>query len=576
MTYKGGRAMRRSIKPLIFIIIFSMLVALSLLCTAVDPAQASPGDVLLVSSDSSGILGNDHSGSPCMSPDGRFVAFSSQATNLVPGGTSGYQVFRKDLDSGEVALVSCDSTGNPGNGGSYAPAMSPDGRFVVFHSEATNLVPGGTAGRQVFRKDLLSGAVALVSCDAAGNPGNGASEYASLSSGGRYVAFDSVATNLVTPATSSRQVFRKDLVTGAVALVSCDEAGNPGNSAGNIAFNARITPDGAVVSFRSDATNLIPGGTTGRQGFMKEMSTGEVELVSCDASRVEGDDNSGSPLLTPDLKYAVFASEADNLVPGSAGPDQQIFRKDLSSGEVVLVSCDAAGTLGNGRSEDPSVSSDGSCVAFTSPATNLVPGGTVSNRRSIFRKDLITGEVALVSCDSSGTQADQRSNSACISSGGLYVAFASVAGNLIPGGSSGWQIFRKELSPRLRVTGIIPDQGTQFTFWLNIALEGEGFQPGAAVRLEKDSSMINAWVINVVSDYNITFAIGLFGVEPGVYDVVVTNPDTKEARLEDAFTVTPVCGEGGGMAVLMLGVTLGLLSLGGTMSLRRKKRRRKA
>jgi len=306
-----------------------------------------------------------------------------------------------------------------------------------------------------------------------------------------------------------------------------------------------------------------------------QASPGDVLLVSSDSSGILGNDHSGSPCMSPDGKYVAFSSQATNLVPGGT-TGYQVFRKGLSSSEVVLVSCDAAGTLGNDRNEDPSVSSDGSCVAFTSLATNLVPGGTVSNRRSIFRKDLVTGEVALVSRDSAGTQADQRSNSPSISSGGVYVAFASVAGNLIPGGSSGWQIFRKELSPRLRVTGIIPDQGTQFTFWLNIALEGEGFQPGAAVRLEKDSSVINALVINVVPNYDITCVFRLFSVEPGIYDVVVTNPDAKEARLEDAFTVTPACGEGGGMAVLMLGVMPGILSLGGTISIRRRKMRRKA
>jgi hypothetical protein len=88
-----------------------------------------------------------------------------------------------------------------------------------------------------------------------------------------------------------------------------------------------------------------------------------------------------------------------------------------------------------------------------------------------------------------------------------------------------------------------------------------------------DSSVINAFVINVVPDSSITCSVGLFGVQPGVYDVVVTNPDTQEARLEDAFTVTSACGEGGGMAVLMLGVMLGLISLGGTVKLRRRRRR---
>ena len=567
--------MRKHLRPFVLIITLSMIVALSLLAMAADHAQASPGDVALVSSDSSGVEGNDHSGAPAVSDDGRYVAFSSQATDLVPGGTTGYQVFRKDLESGAIVLVSCDAAGVEGNAGSYSPAMSPDGRYVAFHSDATDLIPGGTTGRQVFRKDLSSGAVTLVSRNAAGIEGNGASEYASVSSGGTYVAFDSVATNLVTPATTSRQVFRKDLSSGAVMLVSCDSAGIEGNTAGNITFNPHITPDGSYVGFRSDATNLIPGGTTNRQAFLKEIATGDVEIISCDASVTQGDDHSGSPTLTPDLGYAVFASHADNLVAGSASSDQQIFRKDLSSGEVVLVSCDAGATLGNGASESPTVSADGSYVAFTSLATNLVPGGTTSNRRSIFRKDLITSDVVLTSCNSAGTQADQRSNSARISSDGKYVAFASVATNLIPPATTNWQIFRKELTTsRLAVTSVEPTQALQYTLWMDIILEGNDFQPGATVRLEKGTTIINPIIINVASDTQIVCTVSLFFAEPGVYDVVVENPGGEDARLDDAFTVTSACGGGSGMALLMLGITLGLLSLGGTYRLRDRMRRR--
>ena len=567
--------MRRRLKRSVPIIILSTIVALSLFAAAPEVALAATGDVALVSCDASGVEGNDHSGAPAVSTDGRYVAFSSQATNLVSGGTAGYQVFRKDLATGAVALVSCDSAGIQGNSGSYAPAVSPDGRYVAFHSDATNLVTPATTGRQVFRKDLATGEVLLVSCDSAGVEGNGASEYASVSSGGRYVAFDSVATNLVTPATSSRQIFRKDLSSGAVLLVSCDSAGVEGNTAGNITFNPNITPDGGYVGFRSDATNLIPGGTTGRQAFVKEIATGDVEIISCDVSVTPGDDDSGSPILTPDLAYAVFASDADNLVAGSASPDGQIFRKNLTSGEVELVSCASAGTLGNGASESPTLSSDGSFVAFTSLATNLVDGGTVSNRRSIFRKDLITGAVVLVSCASSGIQADQRSNSARINSDGKYVAFASVATNLTVPATANWQIFRKELATsRPAVTSVAPVEALQYTFWIDITISGSDFQPGATVRLEKGTTIINPIITNVTSDSSIVCSVSLFFAEPGAYDVAVTNPDAQEAMLDDAFTVTSACGGGSGMALLMLGITLGLLSLGGTCRLRARLRGR--
>jgi len=127
--------------------------------------------------------------------------------------------------------------------------------------------------------------------------------------------------------------------------------------------------------------------------------------------------------------------------------------------------------------------------------------------------------------------------------------------------------------PAPSVTSIAPNQAMQFTFAMEVTdLAGAGFQPGAAVRLEKGTSVINAYNVNVVSENKITCTVVLFGVEPGVYDVVVTNTDGQEARLPGAFTVTSACGEGSGTALLMLGISLGLLSLAGSSRLRRRRR----
>jgi photosystem II stability/assembly factor-like uncharacterized protein len=124
--------------------------------------------------------------------------------------------------------------------------------------------------------------------------------------------------------------------------------------------------------------------------------------------------------------------------------------------------------------------------------------------------------------------------------------------------------------PQLSVTSITPTQGTQYAFAMNIDdLAGSGFQAGAAVRLEKGAGFIQAYNVSVASSEKITCTVGLFGAEPGIYDVVVTNPDGQEARLAGGFTVTSACGAGSGTALLMLGLTLGLLSLAGSARLRR-------
>ena len=126
---------------------------------------------------------------------------------------------------------------------------------------------------------------------------------------------------------------------------------------------------------------------------------------------------------------------------------------------------------------------------------------------------------------------------------------------------------------KLSVTSVNPSQGTQYAFAMNIEVAGTGFQTGAMVRLEKGEAALQAYSVNVLSNMKITCTVGLFGVEPGAYDVVVTGLDGQEARLEDAFTVTSACGAGSGTALLMLGLTLGLLSLAGSVGIRRRKKR---
>ena len=218
---------------------------------------------------------------------------------------------------GDVVLVSSDAAGAQGNNGSAWQRISSNGRYVVFHSTATNLVTPATTGQQVFRKDLLTGEVRLVSADAAGAQGNAASTFPVISDDGRYVAFHSQATNLVTPATSGLQVFRKDLVTGEVKLCSADAAGVQGNGAAT--YIPDISSDGRYVSFTSESTNLVTPATSGRELFSKDMLTGEVKLCSADAAGAESNLNNGYPSYSCDARYVSFFSNASNLIPGVTG-----------------------------------------------------------------------------------------------------------------------------------------------------------------------------------------------------------------------------------------------------------------
>jgi len=421
-------------------LMMSLLVALLILPLATSGVQAAPGDVVLVSSDSAGAQGNLGSNVPHLSPDGRYVVFQSAATNLVTPATTGVQAFRKDLRTGEVKLCSSDAGGVEGNANSFFPVISSDGRYVAFYSQATNLITPATSGNQVFRKDMLTGEVRLVSADAAGAQGNNFSSYSAISDDGRYVAFYSAATNLVTPATAGLQVFRKDLVTGEVKLCSANAAGVYGN--GTAAYFPDISSDGRYVAFTSTSTNLVTPATSGEELFSKDMLTGEVKLASSNAVGAESNLSNGNPSYSCDARYVSFASTATNLVtPATTGT--QIFRKDLLSGGIVLVSANAAGTQGNGNCPYSSISADGRYVAFNSDATNLVTPATANNQ--IFRKDLMTGEVVLASANAAGAQGNNASTFPSITPDGRYVAFQSQATNLVTPATANLQVFRKEL-----------------------------------------------------------------------------------------------------------------------------------
>jgi len=417
------------------VIIFMVLLMLPL---AQETAQAAPGDVVLVSTDAAGAQANANNAYSSMSADGRYTAFASVATNLIPGVT-GTQIYRKDLRTGEVRLVSADVAGAQGNSASIYTSISSDGRYVAFQSQAPNLVSPATTGQQAFRKDMVTGEVKLCSADAAGVQGNASSQIPVISSDGRYVVFFSGATNLVTPPSGFVQVFRKDLMTGEVKLCSADAAGTQGN---NVSAVPSVSSDGRYVAFYSTANNLIPG-FSGTQIYRKDLVTGEIKLCSASVGGTQGNGGSVNPVLSSDGRYVAFNSSSTNLIT-PATSTSHVFRKDMMTGEVLLASANAAGTQGNGGSGLPSISSDGRYVAFDSNATNLVTPATSGGQ--VFRKDLATGEVLLASANAAGVQGVGINLHAYISSDGRYVAFTSTSTNLVTPANTGQQIFRKELA----------------------------------------------------------------------------------------------------------------------------------
>ncbi|MBA1158293.1 PD40 domain-containing protein [Microvirga mediterraneensis] len=367
------------------------------------------------------------------SPDGHSIAF------LNVDAASNYQVFIKDLQTGLTRLVSTNAAGGSGDGATYVTQFSDNGRFLVLLSTATNLVPGDTNGQvDVFIKDLVTGAVTRVSVAADGSQiaqGGSVGLGRSLTADGRFLVFSSREANLVGSDTNSSQdVFLKDLQTGAIRRVSTNSAGAQADSGGE---NATISADGRHVAFESNSTDLVAGGTDGgRYLFLKDLQTGATTRID---ARLDGS-NGGQSInarFSANGCYIVFESTGANLVSRDDNGTRDIFRKDLLTGAIIRVSTKADGTEAHGVSTIAAISPDGRYVTFASTASDLVAGDT-NGKADFFRKDLVTGEIVRLSITPQGQEAIGGDSSyGSPSADGRYLTFTSAATNLVAGDTNG-------------------------------------------------------------------------------------------------------------------------------------------
>jgi LPXTG-site transpeptidase (sortase) family protein len=423
----------------------SVFVLMALLLVTPN-ALAAPGDTTRVSVDSSGAQGNGSSGHASISSDGRYVAFTSYANNLVTGDSNDLDAFVHDRATGITTRVSVDSSGAQANNDTYLTlSFSSNGRYVAFISSATNLVAGDTNRMlDAFVHDCITGVTSRVSVDSSGTQGNHNSFSSSISSDGRYVAFMSTASNLVAADTNGQlDVFIHDRTTGITSLVSVDSSGAQGNG---YSHDPSISSDGRYVAFWSYASNLVVGDTNGKQDiFVNDRNTAVTTRVSVGASGAEGNGHSYDPSISSDGRYVVFVSDASNLVSGDTNGMFDVFMHDRATGITMRASVDSLGVQGNGYSSKPSVSSDGQYVVFTSDSSNLTVGDT-NGKQDIFVHDSNMGTTIRVSVDSSEAQGNDHSYDPSISSDGRYVAFTSHASNLVSGDTNwGGDVFVHEL-----------------------------------------------------------------------------------------------------------------------------------
>ena len=391
-----------------------------------------------VSISSSGAQSNGGSGPSSLSADGRYVAFASSASNLVAGDTNGYSdVFVRDRLSGTTERVSVGSGGAQANGPSTYAQISADGRYVLFTSNASNLVDGDTNGcADVFIRDRQLGTSERASVDSGGVQANETSYAYSISADGRYVAFYSYATNLVPGDTNGLvDIFVRDRRSGTTERVSVDSAGSQANGQ---SYYPAISSDGRYVAFSSYATNLVPGDTNGYGDvFVRDRQSATTERVSVDSAGAQGDAESEFPSISADGRYVVFTSDSTNLVHADTNGYSDVFVRDRQNATTQRVSVNTGNVQANGDSDYASISADGRYVAFGSMASNLVSGDT-NGVEDVFVRDRQNRTTARVSIASSGLQGDDTSYIPSLSADGRYVTFHSNATNLVPEDTNGF------------------------------------------------------------------------------------------------------------------------------------------
>jgi Tol biopolymer transport system component len=371
-----------------------------------------------------------------MSADGRFIAFYSSASNLIPGGTNGAgHIFLRDRVLGTTELISKSSLGVQGNGFCSNPALSDDGRFVVFESYANNLVPGDTNGYfDVFVRDRRKRTTERVSVATDGSQANEDSYYTAISNDGRIVAFASDASNLVAADTNARtDIFVRDRWAAATERVSISGSGAQANFG---SFAPSLSADGNLVAFYSAASNLVAGDTNGAGDlFVRDRQLGTMERANVPTGGVQsfgGSETTGK--ISANGRFVVFVSSAQDLVvPGVIG--QHIYVRDRYAGTTALASVATNGALANNYSNMPSISADGRYVAFGSAATNLVPNDTGTYHEIFLHDRFATGFISLCEPGSNGVlpcpcgNPPSAARSGCNNSAGTGGAALSASGN---------------------------------------------------------------------------------------------------------------------------------------------------
>ena len=378
-----------------------------------------------------------------ISADGRWVAYRSGASNLVPGDTNAtFDIFLWDRDTRSTTRVSVATAGTQANNGSSDPSISGDGRWVTYRSGASNLVAGDTNDTSdVFLWDRDTGATSRISVATDGTQADGWSDAPAISGDGRWIVFRSAASNLVADDTNgTSDVFLWDRDTGTTSRVSVATDGTQADGWSDL---PAISADGRWVSYRSGASNLVADDTNAADDvFLWGRDGGTTSRVSVASDGSQANGRSDAPAISGDGSWIAYQSYASNLVPGDSNAASDVFLWGREGGTTSRVWVASDGSQANGPSDSPAISGDGRWVSYRSTASNLVVGDT-NAKADVFAWDRAAGTTRRVSLATDGAQpADGFSYDPAISSDGVWITYWSYASNLVAGDTNGtWDVF---------------------------------------------------------------------------------------------------------------------------------------
>lgn len=438
--------------------------------------SSSQPSMYRVSVSSNGTQGNGRSSSPSVSQTGHYVAFTSEANNLVLGDTNGYwDVFVHDLITKATVRISVSSSGSQGNGDSTSPCISPDGRYVLFDSKATNLVANDTNGVQdVFMYDRETGTTSRISIASNGIQGDKASYTPSkkscFSADNNLIVYGSDATNLTVGDTNGYgDIFVYNTVDHTTQIISVSSTGVQANRAWQ--GNPMISKDGHYAAFSSYSDNLTSGDTDGNADvFLRDLQARTtIRITDNPYTGVFYSPYDVPSAISPDGRYIVFNTSNERLIPGD--PDQywnyqEDFILDRQTGIYTRVAISSTGEHTNDTAGDAGITDDVRFVVFMTGATNLVAGDN-NSVSDVFLRDTQLNTTNRISVNSSGVEGNSWSDEPEISGNGNIIAFRSNANNLVPGDTNNfYDVFVYGIPP-------LPTLSDNTTLSSNLGFDGD-------------------------------------------------------------------------------------------------------